>query len=140
MQRSAGVRDGILRFYKRFSAGEAAEFAEGLAQAEGVSVIGTAPGEGDDDRDDWITTYGRMMQGEMAGTRLEGRDPRAYEEGPLGWGVDEPHFVFPDGSRLPTRLTAVLCEEHGEWKVVHLHFSVGVPDEQAMQLTAGSAP
>lgn len=57
---------------------------------------------------------------------------RAYEERPLGWGVDEPSFVFPDGSRLPTRLTAVLCQEDDDWKVVHLHFSVGVPDEQAM--------
>ena len=56
----------------------------------------------------------------------------------MGWGVDEPHFVFPDGSRLPTRLTAVLREEGGDWKVVHLHFSVGVPDEQAMELTAAS--
>jgi hypothetical protein len=139
MERSAGVRDGILRFYERFSTGEAAGFAEGIANAEGVSVIGTGPGEGHDDRDDWISTYGQMMQGEMAGTRLEGRDPRAYEEGSLGWGVDEPHFVFPDASRLPTRLTAVLRQDDGEWKVVHLHFSVGVPDEQAMQLTAGSA-
>jgi len=139
MQRSANVRDGLLRFYARFSAGDAGEFARGLAQAEGVSVIGTGPGEGHEDRDDWISTYGRMMRGEMAGTRLEGRDPRAYEEGSLGWAVDEPQFVFADGSRLPTRVTGVLRQEDGEWKVVHLHFSVGVPDEQAMQLTAGSA-
>ncbi len=138
MQRSTGVRDGILRFYERFSAGEAAGFAEVIAQAEGVSVIGTGPGEGHDDRNDWISTYAQMMGGEMAGTRLEGGDPRAYQEGSLGWGVDEPHFVFPDGSRLPTRLSAVLCEEDGHWKVVHLHFSVGLPDEQAMQLAASA--
>lgn len=135
MQRSDGVRDGMLRFYERFSAGDAAGFAAVIAEEEeGVSVIGTGPGEGHDERDDWIATYGQMMQGEMAGTRLEGNDPRAYAQGALGWGVDEPSFVFPDGNRLPTRLTAVLCEEDGGWKVVHLHFSVGVPDEQAMQL------
>ena len=138
MHQSASVRDGIVRFYQRFSAGEAAGFAEVIAQAEGVSVIGTGPGEGHDDRDDWISTYEHMMQGEMAGTRLEGSAPRAYEEGSLGWGVDEPHFVFPDGSRLPTRLTAILREEEGAWKVLHLHFSIGVPDEQAMELTAPS--
>ncbi len=138
MQHSTGVRDGMLRFYERFSAGEATGFAEVLAQAEGVSVIGTGPGEGHDDREDWISTYEQMMAGEMAGTRLEGGDPRAYEEGSMGWGVDEPHFVFPDGSRLATRLSAVLRQEDGDWKVVHLHFSVGVPDEQAMQLTASA--
>jgi ketosteroid isomerase-like protein len=139
MEQSAGVREGILRFYERFSAGDASAFAAGLAQVEGVSVIGTGPGEGHDNRDDWISTYAQMMQGEMVGTRLEGREPRAYEEGTLGWGVDEPRFVFPDGSRLATRLSAILRHEEGEWKVVHLHFSVGVPDEQAMELTAASA-
>lgn len=65
-----------------------------IADGEGVSVIGTGPGEGHDERDDWIATYGQMML-----------------------------------------LTAVLREEDGDWKVVHLHFSVGVPDEEAMQLT-----
>ena len=42
-------------------------------------------------------------------------------------------------SRLPTRLSAVLREQDGDWKVVHLHFSVGVPDEQAIELAAASA-
>jgi hypothetical protein len=41
------------------------------------------------------------------------------------------------GDRLPTRLTAVLREDEGEWKAVHLHFSVGVPDEQAVVPAAG---
>jgi ketosteroid isomerase-like protein len=138
MQQSADVRDGLLRFYDRFSSGDAAGFAEAIAQAEGVSVIGTGPGEGHDDRDDWISTYGQMMRAEMAGTRLEAGDPRTYEEGAVGWGVDQPQFVFPDGSRLPTRVTAVLHKEDGDWKILHLHFSVGVPDEQAMELSAQS--
>ena len=73
MQQSAGVRDGILRFYDRFSGGEAAGFAEVIAQVEGVSVIGTGPDEGHDDRDDWIATYEQMMRDEMAGTRVGGR-------------------------------------------------------------------
>jgi len=66
MHQSGGVRYSIVRFYERFSAGDAAEFAGGIACAEGVSV----------------------------------------------------------------------CHQDGEWKIVHLHFSVGVPDEQAMELTA----
>lgn len=139
MQQSDGVRNGLLRFYERFSGGDAARFADVIAQADGVSVIGTGPGEGHDNRDDWISTYDEMMRSEMAGTRLESGDPRAYEEGAVGWAVDEPQFVFPDGSRLATRLTALLHEEQGDWKILHLHFSVGVPDEQAMELAATSA-
>jgi hypothetical protein len=134
MERSEGVRAGILRFYERFSSGDADAFAEGLAAVDGVSVIGTAPEEGHGDRDDWIAAYREGIA--AAGLRLEGDDPRGYEEGSLGWGVDRPRFVLPDGSTLPTRLTAVLRREDGEWKVVHLHFSVGVPDEEAVQPAA----
>lgn len=138
MERSAGVCDAILRFYERFSAGEVDGFAQIISQGEGVSVIGTAPGEGHEDRAAWLAAYDAGMKGEMAGIRLEGDDPRGYEEGSVGWGVDRPSFVFPDGTRLPTRLTAVVRHEDGNWKVVHLHFSVGVPDDQATELALTS--
>ena len=32
------------------------------------------------------------------------------------------------------RTTLVLQREDGEWRIVHLHASVGVPDEQAVQM------
>jgi hypothetical protein len=95
-----------------------------------VSVIGSGPDEGHEDRLDWIKAYEGMIA-EM-GMKLEGDDPTGFEEGTMGFGVDHPSFVLPDGSRLPTRLTAVLRNEDGEWRVVHLHFSVGVPDEDAL--------
>jgi ketosteroid isomerase-like protein len=130
MHASEAVRQGILGFYERFSAGDPDGFAAGLADTVGVSVIGSGPEEGHDAREDWIRTYREGIA--AAGLRLEGLDPRGYEEGTVGWGTDRPSFVLPDGSRLPTRLTAVLRREGDEWKVVHLHFSVGVPDEEAI--------
>jgi hypothetical protein len=30
-------------------------------------------------------------------------------------------------------MTAVLRNESGDWRLVHAHFSVGVPDEQAIE-------
>ena len=63
-----------------------------------------------------------------------GEDPAGYEEGSLGWFVDEPTFFFPDGSSMDTRLTAVMHQEEGRWKLVHMHLSVGVPDEQVVEL------
>lgn len=77
MQRADEVRAGLLRFYERFSAGDPDAFAEVISRVQGASVIGTGPGEGHDDRAEWISTYAAMMRGEMAGTRLEGHDPRA---------------------------------------------------------------
>lgn len=52
----------------------------------------------------------------------------------MGWLVDEPAFVFPDGSSFQTRLTAVMRQEDGRWKLVHMHVSVGVPDEEVVEL------
>jgi hypothetical protein len=130
VEESAAVRDGILRFYEAFSSGDRA-FSAALATGPGVSVIGSGPGEGHDDRDSWVHAYETQIG--AAGLSLRGDDPTGYAEGTVGWGVDQPGFVLPDGSTLPTRLTAVLHEEGGEWKVVHLHFSVGVPDEDAIQ-------
>jgi hypothetical protein len=131
MQRSEPVRQGILNFYERFSAGDPDAFEAGLATGEGVSVIGTGPGEGHTGRENWADAY-RSGIAEL-GLKLRGEDPVGFEMGTLGYGTDTPSFVLPDGSTLPTRLTAVLSNQGGEWKVVHLHFSVGVPDEDAVQ-------
>jgi ketosteroid isomerase-like protein len=62
-----------------------------------------------------------------------GPGPRGYAEGNVGFAVDQPRFVLPDGRFVATRLTAVLCQEGERWKIVHLHFSVGVPDEDAFE-------
>lgn len=132
MQRSPSVIDGLVSFYDAFCSHDPQRFAAALATSEGVSVIGTAPDEGHADRESWIQTYTRFIP-EM-GMRLEGGPiPRGYAEGNVGFAIDEPRFVMPDGSVLATRLTAVLRQESAQWKIVHLHFSVGVPDEEAIR-------
>lgn len=35
---------------------------------------------------------------------------------------------------MKARLTAVLHREDGRWKLVHMHVSVGVPDEEVGEL------
>jgi SnoaL-like domain len=128
MQQSEEVRDAILRFCERLSAGDVASFDELVSQEPSTLIIGTAPGE-------WVTERERMRFGfEAEGVRLEAKNPVGYEAGSLGWVVDQPAFVFPDGSVMQTRLTAVMRQEEGRWKLVHMHFSVGVPDEQVVQL------
>jgi hypothetical protein len=80
---------------------------------------------------------------EAEGVTLEtGGSAVAYAEGSLGWAADEPTFGFPDGSRMKCRLTAVLRNDGGKWKLVHMHVSVGVPDDEVGDLQArwGTAP
>jgi hypothetical protein len=101
MQRSEAVREGILRFYERLSAGDADAFEAGLATEEGVSVIGSGPGEGHTTREDWAATYRSAIA--ATGMKLRGHDPVGFEEGTVGYGTDTPSFVLPDGSTLRAR-------------------------------------
>ena len=127
MEQSDGVRGAYLRFCDRLSAGDVASFDD-LVSQEAKLVVGTAPGELVDDRP-------RMRYGfEAEGLRLEPSDPVGYEEGTLGWLFDQPRFVFPDDSAMQTRVTAVLRREGEAWRIVHAHFSVGVPDEEVVEL------
>jgi hypothetical protein len=128
MQQSAEVKEAMLRFYDRLSASDVASFDELVSREPATLIIGTAPGE-------WVTERDRMRFGfETEGFRIEAGDPTGYEEGLLGWVVDQPSFVFPDGSAMDTGLTAVMHQEDGRWKLVHMDVSVGVPDEEVVEL------
>lgn len=129
MRRSAPVRDALRRFYDRVSANDVASFDELVSDDPAVLVIGTAPGE-------WIRERDRLRFGfETVGYGLEpGPDPAGFEEGSAGWAVDEPTLRYPDGTRVATRLTAIFRREGDTWKLVHAHFSVGIPDGEVAEL------
>lgn len=132
MERSAAVVEGLTAFYAAYCSHDPERFASALASDDAVSVIGTAPGEGRNGRQAWVEGYARSIP-ELR-MRLEGgREPRGYAEGNVGFALDQPRFVLPDGRFVPARLTAVLRQEDGAWRIVHVHFSVGVRDEEAFQ-------
>ena len=125
MEASTGVRDAVLAFYRGVTDKDVARFDEIVSSHEATVVIGTAPGE-------WVTERPRLRFGfETEGITLTpGARPVGYEEGTMGWFVDEPWFGFAGGGGMRTRVTGVVRQEDGRWKVVHLHFSVGVPDDE----------
>lgn len=133
MEQSLEIRNAILRFYERFSAGDVAGLERMLTQGPGVLVIGTDPGEWYEGRAEWVAAFKEQMEA-IPGIRLEAGDPRGFVEGSAGWLADRPSFVLPDGTTIPTRLTSVMEEEDGEWKLVQLHFSVGVPNDELIDL------
>jgi hypothetical protein len=131
MEPSMGVRDAVLDFYRGVSEKQIELFDEIVSSDPATLVIGTAPGE-------WVTDRPRLRFGfEMEGLTLgPGPNPTGYEEGTMGWFTDEPRYGFPGGGGMRTRLTGIVRREAGRWKVVHLHFSVGVPDEEVQDLQA----
>ena len=133
MQESAGVREALLRYYDRFSANDRDSF-DRLVSREAGLVIGTNWPEWYDDRETWRKQFGGG--GEVG---VEAGDARGYEQGSVGWVVDTPSFVLPDGSKLRTRLTGVLLSEDGDWKLVQLHVSGGIPDEELVRLAQSAS-
>lgn len=53
----------------------------------------------------------------------------AYEEGTVGWGLARPIITLPDGSSVRPRWSAVFRREDGAWKLVQLHASIAVGNE-----------
>lgn len=132
MEPSGDVRDAMLRFYERLSSSDVASFDRLVSGDPTTLVIGTSPSE-------WVTERDRLRYGfESEGLGVvPGPRPAGFERGDVGWFVDEPTYVFPDGSgRMTTRLTAILQREEGDWRIVHMHVSVGVPDEEVLELQA----
>ena len=137
MRESGEVRDAMLRYYE--AAGRADfDAADSLVTRGDVAiVVGTGPGEGHDDRDAWVAGF-RSQVGALPGLRVaRGAAPRGYAEGSVGWFLDEPTWVLPDGTCVPTRWTSVLREEDGAWRIVHMHVSFGVPDEKMGEVLGG---
>jgi hypothetical protein len=127
MRESAAVVDAWLRFCEGVSNKRVDEFDD-IVSDEAKLIIGTAPGEKVTDRDAMRFGF------ETEGVTLQSRDASGYEEGSFGWVVDEPRFGFPDGSGMDCRVTAILRNEEGTWRLVHAHFSVGVPDDEVVDL------
>ena len=137
MQESGDVRDAMLRYYE--AAGNADFDAANslVTRGDPALVVGTGPGEGHDDRDAWVAGFRSQVEA-LPGLRIEpGAGPRGYAEGSVGWFFDEPTWVLPDGTRVPTRWTSVLREEDGAWRIVHMHVSLGVPDEKMGEILGG---
>jgi hypothetical protein len=128
MEESRPARQAWIGFCERLTATDAGSFDDYVAE-DAKLIIGTAPGE-------WIDDRRGMRSGfENPDFAIQPGVVTAFEEGSLAWVADEPAIVAPDGSTVPARVTAVMRKEGSAWKIVHAHFSVGVPDDEVVSLT-----
>lgn len=132
MQGSDALLEALLRFFERFSANDVESFDSIVTSGETL-FIGTAPGE-------WFTDREHLRRGFAAeGFRIEPGHPQAWYEGSVGWVVDEPTLYVPALGAIPTRFSAVFRQEAGLWKLVMSHLSVGVPDDEVVDLSQRSS-
>jgi hypothetical protein len=130
MERSSEVADAVARFYEAIESGTMAAFDGVVSYDPDAMVIGTDRWLGD--RDTWRKAFPGLR-----GITVERSDARGFRQGGFGWVIDRPVFVLPGGSRLPTRLSGVVREEEDGWKIVHVHISVQVPDDVAVDEAVG---
>jgi len=128
LQRSPALEELMLRFYDACNRGDLAFVERHLSHAPATLVLGTAPEE----VWDRAATLQAVAAQSGAGVRFEGGAPQGWEAGDVGWVVDlEPRFRLGEVV-APFRLTAVFHREDGDWRMVHWHSALPVPNEEAM--------
>ena len=128
MEPSVEIRDTMLELYRRMLAGEADEANELISRDPALVFIGSA-GEWVDDQQ--TLRSGTQEPGEGL---IVGPNPVAYADGDSGFFADQPSWLFADGTKAEMRLTAVLRREAPGWRVINVHMSVAVPDDQCVML------
>jgi class 3 adenylate cyclase len=96
-----------------------------LSELPGTLIIGNDPNEwwhGDEARAIWA----RQLE-EVGSFPVTSYEVEAWEEGSVGWASVKETITSPGGS-FDGRATYILHLERGEWKVVHVHWSLAKPN------------
>ena len=128
MTPSAEIRETVLELYRRMLAGESDAANDLISRDPSLVFIGSA-GE-------WVDDQATLRSGtQVPNEGLQaGPNPVAYANGDVGWFADQPTWLFADGTRAEMRMSAVLQRETVGWRVVHVHMSVAVPDNECVML------
>jgi adenylate cyclase len=129
---SEEIRRVIDRWTKAIGEGDRETALARLSEHSGALVIGSDPAEwwlGPEARAVW----GRQIE-ELGTLALTAHEIVAWEEGSVGWASVK-ETVESDGRSFDSRATYVLRLERGEWKVVQVHWSLPVANEEVLGRT-----
>jgi class 3 adenylate cyclase len=129
---SEEIRRIVERWTRAVSDGDHESALERLSAHPGTLIIGNDPNEwwhGDEARAIWT----RQLE-ELGSFPVTHFDVEAWEEGTVGWACVKEKITSPRGS-FDGRSTYVLHLERGEWKVVHVHWSLGTPNVEFLGRT-----
>jgi SnoaL-like domain len=111
-------------------AGDTVAVASLFVASEATTVIGNGA-------DQWFTgdayTSKRLDSsiGENGGIPFEPGSPIGWAQGGTGWFADQVTVVFP-AKTIPLRMTGVALRQDGMWRLVQLHVSAAVSDEDLL--------
>ncbi|HEY0937354.1 MAG TPA: nuclear transport factor 2 family protein [Trebonia sp.] len=130
MDRSPEVEQLAVAWLAGMKAGDPVAVAGLFTASEATTVIGNGA-------DQWFTgdAYTRKRLddsiGENGGIPFEPGSPAGWARGDTGWFADQVTIVFP-ARTIPLRMTGVAVREQGTWRLVQLHVSAAVSDEDLL--------
>ena len=137
---SSGIREVVERYAEAVRTGDLDTVATLIDEGGDVLVIGTDPAEWWKGRDTVLDVY-RAQQAEMGDTvgvsALE--LDTATEIGDAGWFAGRIRLQVPTGD-LPLRVSGVARRRGEDWKIVHLHVSVGAENWATTGLDLPTGP
>jgi len=130
MERSPGVEQLAVAWLAGMKAGDSTAVAGLFAEHEATTVIGNGA-------DQWFTgdayTSRRLNEslGEHGGIPFEPGPMTGWAAGDVGWFAGQVTIVFP-AATIPLRMTGVAVRQDGAWRLVQLHVSAAVSDEDLL--------
>jgi class 3 adenylate cyclase/ketosteroid isomerase-like protein len=128
IDRSSELHAVTERFWRAFIRGDAEAAIGRTSTMDGVTFLGSAENEylDDPDRIRAVLRLNFDLLGEfpIGDARIEAR-----AEGFVGWAVVRSTLTTPEGPR-EMRATLVFHLEQDEWRIVHQHYSVAVPNPE----------
>jgi SnoaL-like domain len=130
MDRSPEVEQLAVAWLAGMKAGDTVAVASLFVAGEATTVIGNGA-------DQWFTgdAYTRKRLdnsiGENGGIPFEPGSPIGWAQGDTGWFADQVTLVFP-AKTIPLRMTGVALQQDGRWRLVQLHVSAAVSDEDLL--------
>jgi len=134
MERSAEIEGAFRRFMRCYVAGDLEGIRAFQSEETGRRMIGTDPKEWYADEDADAMGEAQLPDLIDAGFSLQILDIEGFEEGSVGWGAANVVQEIGSETKIPSRLTAVFHLERGHWRVVQMHASVAVANEDAYGL------
>ena len=119
--------------------GEAQLMEERLSEDPDALAIGTDASEWAQGREQVMAFFRDSGPDGSLKLTIPVHEVAAYAEGDVGWAVARIAFEV-EGREVPVRMTTVMRREDGEWRLMQMHASIGVPNgEMANPMFAATA-